>query len=384
MDLPGTLWVNRGRWNWRVKLPGDDKRKNYPLKLPGQKYAIPEDKGESLAISLAWRIWERRSREQPKPAAECGTLEDVAARFLAWADTYYRKIDGTPTREAYNCEVALRPLREKLGKESIDNISYGAILDLRDDLEGSGLNRTTVNQRVGIWKRFIAWALENRLCAPATKSEWWAIGNLKRGRTQAPESEPVTAVRHLDVKRTLPYLSDMSATMVRVQELCGARPGEVCIMRPCDIEKRRDVWIYRPWTHKTKHRDQVRVIVLGPRAIHHLSSYMDSIGAAPDEPLFRPPRVRHDDKTPWGSRLYAQSVACAIRQARKDKLEVADWSPNQLRHACGTRVRRKFGHQAASIVLGHSQSSRITDRYTRDAIEEELIASAIIVMRRIG
>ncbi len=63
MQLPGTLWVNHGRWNWRVKLPGDDKRKNLPLRLPGQSLPIPEGKGKSLAESLTWQIWEKATRK---------------------------------------------------------------------------------------------------------------------------------------------------------------------------------------------------------------------------------------------------------------------------------------------------------------------------------
>ena len=57
--LPGTLWINRGRWNWRVKLPGDTKRKNYPLYWNNQKVALAEEKGRSLAESLAWRLWNK-------------------------------------------------------------------------------------------------------------------------------------------------------------------------------------------------------------------------------------------------------------------------------------------------------------------------------------
>lgn len=65
---------------------------------------------------------------------------------------------------------------------------------------------------------------------------------------------------------------------------------------------------------------------------------------------------------------------------------VAKWKPNQLRHACGTRVRRKFGVEAARSVLGHSNKAagNVTDRYTREAIEREFIAAAGRVMALIG
>ena len=48
--------------------------------------------------------------------------------------------------------------------------------------------------------------------------------------------------------------------------LTGARPGEVCAMRGCDIDMTGDVWLYRPAHHKTRHKGKERVIALGPQA----------------------------------------------------------------------------------------------------------------------
>ena len=44
------------------------------------------------------------------------------------------------------------------------------------------------------------------------------------------------------------------------------RPGEVCIVRACDIETDGDVWEYRPHEHKTEHHDIERVVDLGEQA----------------------------------------------------------------------------------------------------------------------
>ena len=43
--------------------------------------------------------------------------------------------------------------------------------------------------------------------------------------------------------------------------------------------------------------------------------------------------------------------------------KIEDWSPNQLQHAAATEIRRKFGLEAAQVVLGHS-SADITQVYT--------------------
>jgi hypothetical protein len=106
--LPGTLWLNRGRWNWRVRLPGTASRSNYPLRLAGHGVALPEAKGRGLAESLAWRMWEKASRgAKGDPHGACLTLDAVCGLFQVWASSYYRRADGSETREAYNCEIAL-------------------------------------------------------------------------------------------------------------------------------------------------------------------------------------------------------------------------------------------------------------------------------------
>ena len=42
---------------------------------------------------------------------------------------------------------------------------------------------------------------------------------------------------------TLEHLPQVVADMVRLQRLIGARPAEMCIMRPCDIDRSSEVWV---------------------------------------------------------------------------------------------------------------------------------------------
>jgi integrase len=376
-----------------VRLPGEADRKNYPLRLRGQSSALPETRAKSLAESIAWRIWEKTAKQNARSdddATSAQTLEEVVAQFLCWADRAYRREDGTPTREATNCEIALRVLRGRYGTELLDNVGYENLLAARNELEQEvgkkgqpKYHRNTINQRAGVWKRFIRWALRNRLCLPQTKNEWWALDNLEYMRSMAKESKPVVGVLHKHVKATLPHLSRTAATMVQVAELCGARPGEIASMRFCDIERRREVWLYRPAQFKMKYRGHLRVIAIGPRAATMIEEYLNE--SSPDwkssDPLFCPddiPNRRveiHSDKP---VQSWQQCVRYAARSAG-----VPHWSLNQLRHACGTRVRRKFGKDAAQAVLGHAIQT-ITDRYTTQAIEQEMIRIIRPVMVAIG
>ena len=51
--------------------------------------------------------------------------------------------------------------------------------------------------------------------------------------------------------------------MVRLQLLSGARPGEMVILRPCDIDMSGKVWLYRPELHKNSWRGHERTILFG-------------------------------------------------------------------------------------------------------------------------
>jgi integrase len=63
--------------------------------------------------------------------------------------------------------------------------------------------------------------------------------------------------------------------MVRLQLLTGARPGEICAMRPTNVTRGIDgVWTYRPASHKTEHHGRERRIFIGPQAQEILTPYL--------------------------------------------------------------------------------------------------------------
>ncbi len=79
---------------------------------------------------------------------------------------------------------------------------------------------------------------------------------------------------------TLPHLSLVVANMVRLQQLTGMRPNEVCIVRPCDVDRSTEVWSYRPTSHKTEHHGRDRVIFIGPQGQAILRPYLLRAGEA--------------------------------------------------------------------------------------------------------
>jgi len=92
------------------------------------------------------------------------------------------------------------------------------------------------------------------------------VDGLRTGKTVARDPELIRPVEDDVVAETLPNVSPVVAAMIRLQRPSGMRPGEVGILRPCDVDRARDVWRYRPATHTTQHRCRELVVFLGRQA----------------------------------------------------------------------------------------------------------------------
>jgi integrase len=148
--------------------------------------------------------------------------------------------------------------------------------------------RGYVNSCVGCIKRMFKWGVENELVPPSVYHGLLAVSGLKRGRTEARETKSIRPVEDCVVRAVLPFLGPTVRAMVQVQWLSSMRPGEVILMRPCDIDQKGKTWVYRPESHKTEHHDIERVIFLGPQAQDVLKPFLFR---GPNDYLFSPREV---------------------------------------------------------------------------------------------
>jgi integrase len=58
---------------------------------------------------------------------------------------------------------------------------------------------------------------------------------------------------------------------------------------------------------------------------------------------------------------HTATYAAAIRRAC-DAVGIPRWHPNQLRHTFGTEARKRFGLEAAQVLLGHTKAN-VTEVY---------------------
>ncbi len=359
--------------------------------------------------------WLAGGRRLPSPQSEIGdlTIVEVLARFFRHAKVHYRK-NGQVTHEVDNIKFASVPLKRLYGHTRLSDFGPIALKAVQKQMIDDGLCRTQVNSRIGRIKRIFRWAVSEQLCPPSVIQGLETVAGLQRGRTEARESKPVMSAPDNLLDEIARFLPSVVADMARFQRLAGCRPGEVCNLRPCDVDRSASVWKFRPASHKTEHHGQERVIFIGPRAQAILLPYLlradDAFCFTPaDSERRRKQQLRDNRKTkvqpsqidrrkaaplrrPTGQ-YSKDSYARALRRACDAAYPVPDgvdhaaardwrdshrWAPNQLRHAAATEIRKTFGLEAAQVVLGHSKAD-VTQIYA-----ERNSALACQVMERIG
>lgn len=326
------------------------------------------------------------------------TIDELALAYLDFARGYYVK-NGRVTREAEIIGDMLRVLVRHHSGESADEFGPVKLKELRERMiDEADWCRKHINRQVSRLTRMVKWAVANELIGPSVYQALTTIAGLKRGRTEARETGPVLPVDDSVVDKTLPHLPRIVADMVRLQRLTGCRPGEMCTLRPCDVDQSGEVWVYEPGEHKMEHHDTRRLIMIGPKAQKVLTLYLDRHPMAPcflgDETVWLSRRRGEEADMPLNADLMQRAHRFALSRGRLEPYNVnayriaihracekaghAKWSPNQLRHTAATEVRKRFGLEAAQVICGH-QSADVTQIYA-----ERDVSLAMEVAKSVG
>lgn len=327
------------------------------------------------------------------------SVAELFDRFTTWAESYYRRADGTQTNEVGEIIAASGPVLRLYGTSPAAAFGPLALKAVQSAMIEVGWCRTRINRQVDRIRRAFKWAASEEMLPVTVYDALRTVPGLKRGRTRAREHPPVRPVRLEDVEAIRPHVQPEIWAMIEVQRLSGMRPQDVCNMVPADIDRTGDVWVYQPGQHKGTHLGKVRLILIGPQSQALLAPLIE--GMAPDEHVFSPIRtlsawrvrkraarktkvqpsqVARQEKRDPGSRTPGQRYTVvaynhAIRRGCQ-KAGVPMWSANQLRHATGTFIRKKFGLEAAQAVLGHERAD-VTQVYAEKnhQLARQVIAS---------
>ncbi|HUG71773.1 MAG TPA: site-specific integrase [Pirellulaceae bacterium] len=378
--------------------------------------------------------WQQNGRRLPQVGQHSTlTMAELMNAYRMFAAGYYVK-HGQPTDTIYGIRAMLKLVRASYTHTRVLDFGPLALKALQSQMIESGSSRRYINDHLHRIRRMFKWAAGNEMIPYEVYQRLTTVDGLRKGRTEARETAPIPPIADSVVEQTLPHLTAVVADMVRFQRLTGCRPGEVCILRPCDLDTSGDVWTYRPESHKTEHHDRDRIIVIGPKAQDILRPYLLRDAQAccfcPADSELKRRREAHEQRvTPLkygnspgtnrkrkpkrsaGDSYTNDSYRRAIHRgcdkafpapeplARRDKesvrawrarltpnqrVELDDWqsrhrwSPNQLRHTAATEIRRQFGLEAAQVTLGHSNAN-VTQIYA-----ERDLSKAAEIMRAVG
>ena len=369
------------------------------------------------------------------------TVSEIILAYWEHAQGYYRSVSEVGNikvalrllRQFYGSEPAadfgpqkLRLLRERM-----------VLGDNEAQPPRQSWCRRYTNHQVKRIRRMFKWAVAHEKVPVEVHQRLATLESLKRGRSAAKESLPVQPVPIECVHAIEPYLRRQVWAIIQLQILTGARGGELVILRPCDINRDdpAGVWLYEPIEHKTAYRGKRRTILLGPQAqeiiqpfllrspdaycfspaeaeaerrvaLHALRKTPLSCGNKPGSNRKESPIAGPGDRYDSGSYCRAIQYACdkaftpppplakrsdetwpqhGERLTKKQHAEFKAWQkahrwhPHQLRHLAGTEIRRRFGLEAAQVVLGHT-SAEITDA----VYAQRDLVKAMEVMKAVG
>ena len=343
------------------------------------------------------------------------SVAELCRKYWQFAKGYYVK-NGKPTATQYGIKMTIKMLRTNYGPTRASLFGPLALKALQQSMISDGMSRRYINDHADRIRRIFKWAVGEELVPPSVHQALTAVPGLRKGRTAARETKPIAPVSDAVIDRMLDHLTPVVADMVRFQRFTGCRPGEGCIIRPCDVDRSDDIWEFRPVEHKTEHQDRDRVVFIGPRAQEILRPYLlrgtEEYCFSPAESERERLQLRHERrKIPigYGNRpesnrkrrpkrsatmcytpgSYRRAIHRACERAfpppkdmpkekHREWHKEQRWSPNQVRHTAATEIRRKFGLEAAQVALGHAYAD-VTQIYA-----ERDNAAAANVMRQIG
>lgn len=389
------------------------------VEVCGKRTYLPGRYGSSESRQAYRRFlaeWEVHSRQEPIANASDLTVTELAARFWTYAKRYYTK-NGWSTGTAENYRPMIQTLRKLYGTIPAAEFKPLAAKALIREWVNQGLCRRYVNDHLHRLKRLFKWGVSEDLIPATVYQALATVEGERKGHSDAKDNPPVEPVADEVVEATLPHLPPIVADMVQLCRLTGCRSGELCQMRPIDIDRRGKVWRFTPLSHKTEHHGKQRVVCIGPKAQSILAKYLlrdseaycfvpaesaegqrrkrtlarktplscgNGVGSKRKLRRQRAPGGRYSNDTFRRAITRGCKVAFKmpeelrkipakgrVSDAERNRLRLLAagwraqhvWHPHQLRHASATEVRNNLGLEHAQHYLGHSRAD-ITQIYT--------------------
>ena len=366
---------------------------------------------------------------EARGVAAIGTAPNTITITEACASFWTHVVKSYKLRSQHFYRKAVRVLAEQCGNDPVAEFGPAKLRALRDRLihmpytgrararYGDQRTRVNVNTFLSAIKGMFRWLAETETVGGSVYHGLLAVRPVGPGQSMAKERVRRKPAPVADVAACLAFMSPTVRAMVDLQMVTGLRAGELCGIRPMDLDMTGPVWRYN-LAHKTEAYVGERTISIRPRgqdiirpflnrpADAHLFSPAESFrwhldqkvaAAAAKSPKNarvlalgraayakrskaagrRPGRV----KTFYTPNGYASTIQCAYRKAERaahaahpdvkpDVVLVKPWHSHLIRHRFATEeVRRSGSYRTAMLALGHT-SETMTKRYVADTMDD--------------
>jgi integrase len=319
------------------------------------------------------------------------TISEALVKYGRHIESHYIGPDGKPTGTGDDIKVTLGYLKRIFGPTLLADFGPPQLKAIRQAMVDDGRVREQVNKRTSQVRQFFRWCVEEQLVAPTVLLGLQAVRALDCGRSGVKEGQPRQPADPVAVEKSLPFMSPAVRAVVQLLRLTGARPSEILLMTPGELDRTGDIWVLKPRYHKTSWRGKSRTLFLGPESQVVLLPWLD--GVEPDQYVFRPRQserlrnlLRSEKRLAkrWPSHIARneakrvvrrkrapsecydrQSLGRAIRRACK-RAGVTPFCPYALRHLRAVELREKYGLETVRAVLGHSYKA-MADHYSKAA-----------------
>jgi integrase len=373
----------------KKKLPYNDRkgyayvyvnRKPTPLKAPdGSRYRS----GTPEALAAYHRFCVELQSNSTEYIAQTGrsdvTVSELGAAFLEHLKERTHEINYITFRIIID-EFLLALYWDT----PVDAFSTTCLDLVRSAMKESGrFNRNVLNRHTRRIISIFKWGVWKELCKESTWRKLTVIPPYKKGEPGTFEGTKRKPVPDDVLLRTLPYLPPTVQSMVKVQRLTGARPGEICKLTVGAVDLKEGTILLTE--HKTKEHVGERIIALRPEAREILAPYL--IGKKPDNAVFSPrqameernaerkknrkskitpsqaERDRQREKNPqskvgefYDSKSYYRAIKHGIAKGNKNGANIPHWYPYMNRHATATADAMESILKMAMERLGHTDT----------------------------
>ena len=191
------------------------------------------------------------SQSSPVPEiapGETATVAAVGIRWLAHCEKTYVK-RGKATSEVNLNRSAWRVVGRLFGDLSATEFTPKKLKAVQDSMVGEGWSREYVNAQIARIQRAFAWAVGEELISASVTDALKYVAPIVAGRTAAIERKPKLPIPVEHIAAIRDHLHEDGSrcetlwAMIEVQRIVGLRPGEVCSIRPEDLERHHgDLW----------------------------------------------------------------------------------------------------------------------------------------------